>query len=82
MGFVKQAFFYVVFCSLWGCVRLSARLPLRKGLRLVHKRSEGEVAAAGAPATAPALALSPRLAPMKGVKRSLVDWLEGLLSIT
>ena len=59
MGFVKQAFFYVVFCSLWGCVRLSARLPLRKGLRLVHKRSEGEVAAAGAPATAPALALSP-----------------------
>ena len=41
-----------------GCVRLSARLPLGKGLRLVHKRPEGEVAAAGAPATAPALALS------------------------
>jgi hypothetical protein len=42
-----------------GCVCLSAWLPLGKGLRLVHKRPQGEVAAAGTrQGTAPALALS------------------------
>jgi hypothetical protein len=47
-GFCQAGVFYVVFCSLWLC-SLIIGCRWEKGLRLVHKRPEGEVAAAGAP---------------------------------
>jgi hypothetical protein len=49
MGFVKQAMLWsrFLFLVLVFAYQLGGRLG--KGLRLVHKRPEGEVAAAGAP---------------------------------
>ena len=57
MGFVKQAFFYVVFCSLWlGSLISSAAAGKR--VEACSQTPGGRGCGSRSPATAPALALS------------------------